>query len=392
MKLRYTLVCVLASFLLLVCLGKVGWSKERTVKYGHVSSFSGPAAAWGMMVQESLEIAMEDVNAGGGIKIGEDSYKLKIIKYDHAYDPTVTVSVVRKAIYDDGVKYLDILGGGVIPAVNELCQREKVVILGTAAGTNWVGPKYFYTWKPYHDLADCLDVILQYASKKHPSYNKIIAMYPDDTLGYALGEKMPQIAEAAGFKVIGTLYNARDVTDFNPTLTGVLAKGPNIIDLGPTPASQQGYIMKQARNLGFTGIFVCPDTLDVKTVSEISGKKAMEGTLAAPQYVEMPTDVGKKWAERYINRYGSLQSWTAFNYDRVMLLKAAIEKAGTLDTTEVCNAMENLTIDGCMGKASYGGKNAYGINRFFILDVGVVEIQDGEQVEVHHGFATRWKK
>lgn len=380
------------AFFLIVFGGLNGWCGEKVLKYGNVSSFSGPAAAWGLMVQVSLEIAVEDINRAGGIKVGDDHYKMEIVKYDHAYDPTVGVSVVRKAIYDDGLKYLDVLGGGIIPAINDLCQREQVVVLGTAAGTKWIGPKYFYTWKPYHDLADSLDVILEYATKKHPTYNKIAGMYPDDELGYEIGDKMPKIAEAGGFEVVDTVFSSRDVTDFNPTLTRILAKKPHVIDVGPTPGSQQGYIMKQARDLGFKGIFVCPDTLDIKTVSEIAGMKALEGTLAGPQYVSMPTEIGKTWAERYKKKYGSLQSWTAFNYDRLLLLKAAIEKAGTLDTTKACQAMETVSVDGCMGKAGYGGKSVYGINRVFILNVGVVEIINGKEVQVHQGSARRWRK
>lgn len=392
MNMRNCLLCLIAFVLLVGFSGADGWTAEKVFKYGHVSSFSGPAAAWGMMVQYSLEIAAEDINAAGGIRVGPDNYKVQIVKYDHAYDPTVTASVVRKAIYDDKLKYLDILGGGVIPSVNDLCQREKVVILGTAAGTKWIGPKYPYTWKPYHDVADCLDVILEYATKKHPGYKRIAGMYPDDELGYDMGDKMPTIAKTAGYEVADVVYSSRDLSDFYPTLTRILAKGVDIIDVGPTPGSQQGAIMKQAREQGFKGIFVCPDTLDVKTVSGIAGMPALEGTLASPQYVTMPTEVGRRWAERYIERYGSLQSWTAFNYDRLMLLKAAIEKADTLDTTKVCDTMETVSVEGCMGKASYGGKSVYGINRIFILDVGVVEIVNGKEAEVHHGYARRWRK
>ena len=111
-----------------------------------------------------------------------------------------------------------------------------------------------------------------------------------------------------------------------------------------------------------------------------------------PQYVTLPTKVGKSWAERYIKGYGSLQHWTSFSYDAVLLLKAAIEKAGTFDTTKVCSAMETVTVDGCLGKVSYGGKKVFGLDRAFILDVGVVQIVNGKETEVHHGYAKRWRK
>lgn len=71
---------------------------EDVIKYGLVSAFSGPAAAWGAMGEVNDQLAIEDINAAGGIDVGGKKYKLELVKYDHAYDPTKGVTVVRQAV------------------------------------------------------------------------------------------------------------------------------------------------------------------------------------------------------------------------------------------------------------------------------------------------------
>ena len=152
--------------------------EENVFKVADLNAFSGPAAPWGWMLQHSLDIAAEDINEAGGMTVGGKTYTVEVPRYDHAYDPAAAVSVTRKAVYDDGIKYAFLLGGGNIYAVNDLLQSEKVISFGIALGTGWIGPKYPYTFKSYHDAADSLDVILEYALMKHPGYSKMAIMYP----------------------------------------------------------------------------------------------------------------------------------------------------------------------------------------------------------------------
>lgn len=366
--------------------------KEKVFKIADINAFSGPAAPWGWMLQHSLEMAAEDINELGGIKVGGDYYKVEVPRYDHAYDPSVAVSVTRKAIYNDGIKYAFILGGGNIYAVNDLLQSEKVISFGVALGTGWIGPKYPYTFKPYHDIADSLDVILEYALQKHPDYNRIAIMYPDDDMGRDTAARTVPIAEAGGWEIVDVIYSDRATTDFYPALTGLLAKGVDIIEFGGTPPSQQALIIKQARELGFKGIFTFPDAgMELTTIEPIAGIEALEGSLGGPMYVEMPTAVGKSWQERYVARAGGLYPWTSWSYDAMFLLKAAIEKANTFDADEVMEALETVSFDGTSGTISFGGEDVYGLNRAFLLDVYVVEIINGELTQVHHGIARRWR-
>jgi len=395
MKAEYrwmVLSCLMVGFLVASLLGCAPAApKEKVFQYADINAFSGPAAPWGWMLQHSLNIAAEDINAAGGIKVGGEAYMVEVPMYDHAYDPSVAVTVMRKAIYDDGIKYASVLGGGVIPSINDLVQSEKVCIFGAAGGISWIGPKYPFTFKTYWDLSDSLDVILEYALKKYPNYKRIAMTYPDDDVGRDEAKFTPQIAKAHGLEVVDIIFSARATTDFYPALTGLLAKGVDIIEVGGTPELQHGLIIKQARELGFKGLFVRSDGFTPEVVAETCGLDALEGHLGGPQFVEMPNDIGKRWAQRYVERYGSLQSWTVYHYDGMFLLKAAIEKANSFDTEKVVPILETVSIEGALGEVSYKGKEVYGLNRLFVLPVPVVEMVNGKQVQVYSAIASRWR-
>ena len=98
MKVKNLLSIVLS--LLVVAVLTVGASgcapeveKEKVFKIADINAFSGPAAPWGWMLQHSLDMAAEDINELGGIKVDGDYYKVEVPMYDHAYDPSVAVSV-----------------------------------------------------------------------------------------------------------------------------------------------------------------------------------------------------------------------------------------------------------------------------------------------------------
>ena len=81
----------------------------------------------------------------------------------------------------------------------------------------------------------------------------------------------------------------------------------------------------------------------------------------------------------------------SLEYDNLVLLAAAIEKAGSLDTDDIVEALGTVTVDGCSGPASFA-KNQFteGLPRALKVKMYVIQVQDGEQVDVHSGFGGIW--
>lgn len=357
---------------------------EDVVKYGLVTAFSGPAAPWGAMMEVSVQLAIEDINAAGGIQVGGKSYPLKLYKYDHAYDPTKAVTVVRQAIQQDGVKFLDVLGGGVIPAIQPITEPAKVLVFGTAGGETWVGKKTPYTFKPYSNGADATVALLLAAKQKHPDVKTVLAMYPDDDLGHSSADSLAKNLGKTGVELRDPIFTARDVTDFYPIALKVMQNPPDVIDFGFTPGSQYGQMIKQLNENGYQGLFVFSDTFDKDALDQAGVSDAAVGSFAAPNWDAVEgTERGKNWADRYRKAHGTLYAWTSQEYDNLWLLKAAIEKAGTFeDADKVAAALGEVKVEGLNGgEVRYGGEDVFGLPRAYVMDYPVGEIKkDGDTI------------
>jgi len=354
---------------------------EDTIKYGLASAFSGPAASWGSMMEISVQLAIDDINAAGGVKVGGKSYKLELSKYDHAYDPTKAVTVVRQAVQQDGIKYLEILGGGVVPPIQPITEPAKVLVFAVGTGESWLGTKTPYTFRTFWNSSQSAIASLTAAKNKKPDIKSAVAMYPDDDLGHAIAATVAVGAEKLGIK-FETVFTARDVTDFYPVALKIMQNPPDVIDVGITPSSQYAQMVKQLGENGYQGTFIFSDTIDKDAIDKTGIVDAVIGGYTSPYWANFESERGKSWMDRFVKRYGSLQMWPALEYDNLWLLKAAIEKAGTFEDTEkVAEALGEVEIDGLAGHVRYGGAATYGLPRAFTADTQVAVVKkDGDSI------------
>jgi len=119
----------------LACLPGAAFSAEKTLTLGLSDALSGGGAVYGLAQKRAIDLAIEQINAAGGIAVGEDTYKLATIEYDDKADPTEATNVARKLIDRDGVKYL--IGyccSASARAVASIMGREDAIMLVGTAG------------------------------------------------------------------------------------------------------------------------------------------------------------------------------------------------------------------------------------------------------------------
>lgn len=378
---RFTAPRVLAAALILgaaaFTAGAAHAQSDDVIKFGFASPYSGSAAEWGPMHEASAAMAIEDINAAGGVTVDGKQYTLQLIRYDHAYDPTKVVTVAQQAVHQDKVRFLEILGGGVIAAAQPITEPAGVILFGSGVGSAWVGPDHPLTFRSYYDTADTAIHALEYLKDQDTDAKSIVLMYPDDELGHNLAEAVIPAAEKLGFEA-KAVFTGRDVTDFYPVLLNVMELKPDYIDFGPTPGSQYASMIRQAGELGYEGRFIFSDTVNLDAIKTAGVEDAVMGSIVTPAWVEFNTPVGQKWAERYRERQGQIQPWTAQSYDNLLLLKAAIEKANSFDTAEIAEALEEVSVEGMTGEISYGGEDRIGIKRLLRVPASVGLIEQGE--------------
>ncbi len=132
---------------------------EKVVKIGGAIPLSGPAAYWGICTMEAWEDGAAEINAKGGIKVGEDTYKFEIINYDTKATVADARAATTRLIEKDGVNY--IYNQTAASTIGMLQISEPNDVLSMAAC--WGYPEQFGEKFPLHFRAEMSDYEMGYA-------------------------------------------------------------------------------------------------------------------------------------------------------------------------------------------------------------------------------------
>jgi branched-chain amino acid transport system substrate-binding protein len=381
------LLCLIAAGVLLAgCGGSSstaaggGGGKDGTIEYGLLTALSGSTASWGTAEKASDEIAIEEINAKGGVEVEGKKYRFELKSYDNGYDPTKTATVGREAIEQEGIQFVENLGGGTVAAVQPISERAGALLFCSCSGAEFLGEEHPLTFRPYYDDAESLASILKYFKQQNPSATHIAQLYTDDDVGHETIPLTVKPLEEAGLTST-VAYVPRESTELYPVLTKALQDNPEAIDVGASPEGLYDGMVKQARELGFKGPFLFPDAFDFSSAAKALPAGDLVGSLSAPCNLSAGSAVAKKWAAAYEKKTGEEpQWWSAQSHDNVLLLAAAIEKAQSMDPEKVAEALGEVSVEGATsggGTVKYGGEEAYGLPRAFEVPYPVCEVTAG---------------
>jgi len=361
----------------------------KTLTIGVLMPFSGDGALWGKTELASIEVACEQINAAGGVKAGNDTYMLATKAYDHQWDPAVAATTARKAV-QDGIRYIVSWSGPEVLAENAAERGTTVLTFVTAPDMICQGTKHPNNFMSWFYYPDSMTVLYTYAHDTYPEYKTVVAIVTDDSEGLQEAKDIKKYVEPIGFEVLDPVTITGDETDYYPVLTPLLKKGVDIIDVGSPGPEDVGLIIKQARELGYKGTFAMADAPNIAEYADIAGWDAVEGFLGSPEYSQLTTEKGKAWQQAYKEKTkGDTATSPTFDYDAILLLAAAIEKAGTVDPEVVREVLPTVTVEGAKGEVKFGGADVLGIPHLMEMPINVVEVKNGEVVDVYNGWPPR---
>jgi branched-chain amino acid transport system substrate-binding protein len=234
-----------------VCLLGLAWSAASasdTVKVGVVLPLTGPQAKFGEIEKKSFDLALEEINAAGGI----NGKKLELVMEDDTGRPEVGRSVVEKLITKDKVV---MIGGGysssVTFAVAGVCQQNKMPFLvntGSADKITTSGWDYIFRLNPpVSHYADAIESLL--AEKIKP---KTVAILHENSLFGTKGAKsFEETCEKAGYKVLLKEGYEHGGIDFKPVLIRIKQLNQDIVYM-VSYIMDASLLMKQAKELKLT--------------------------------------------------------------------------------------------------------------------------------------------
>ncbi|WP_170384330.1 ABC transporter substrate-binding protein [Ruegeria atlantica] len=384
MKRRNLMKSSAALALAVSVLGSTAWAENPVLKIGFVGVTSGPAAAWGISNQRSMEARADWINEAGGYKIGDTTYDIEIVSFDDQKDPKRAIAGMEK-MAQEGIHY--VVGPNVddgAAAVRPVAEAQGIMYFPYAF------PKELYTAPASNAV---LGMVANYQSGpaiyKHLRDEKgvktvaFVAANESDPLSQRDGGV--EAAKSLGLDVVSDNVTYQvDTTDFTPVLTPVMRTQPDLLVLSGVSPANAPQLIRSARELGFQGIISTETAQDATVLREGAGDLAngfiSVGGASTP---EIASDDMKEFVKRYTDMFGEYndESNTKVYALEYILATLNANPAGIDDVNEFQTTMDTFEAPNPFmkgdAKMRYVGTTSFGQKRQIAVPLVVNVYQDG---------------
>lgn len=348
------------------------------IRIGAVIPLTGRYAPGGAQVRSGYELAVEDINSGGGVDVGGARLPLELTVLDDESDATKTVQNME-TLYsrDEVVAYLGGFGSDLHAAAAGIAEKNRVPYLGVAFALNSIHQQGFrYLFSPFPkspaiavSTFDILDSL-----KPRPRAIAIIAEKTD--WGAELGGLWTQQAEARGY--MATLFEyAPGATDFSSVIVQAKGAGADAVLAIPNPPDALA-LAKQMNELDFNASFY----MFIRGADGPAWSENLAGD--GDYFVIMPgwdkamrAAGATEMAARYQARYGApAAATTGSAYAAVQVLADAIRRAGSLDRNAIRDALSASDLETVAGHITFNEDGTGNVVTVFD------QWQDGQRVLV----------
>ncbi len=328
-----------------------GASSEGTFKIGMIGPLTGGAAAYGLGVKNAVELAVEEINAGGGI----NGYQVECNGQDDEHDPEKSVNAYN-TLKDWGMQFL----------VGSVTSKPCIAVAAESAADN------LFQLTPSGSAVECIaednafrvcfsdpdqgKASAQYIAKNNLA-TKIGVIY-DSSTEYSTGifESFQEEAANQGLEIVAEeAFTADNATDFSVQIDNCKEAGAELMFM-PFYYTEASTVLKQCADKDYKPIFFGVDGMDgILSVENFDTSLAEGVMLLTPFSVDEETS--KDFVAAFQAKFNDMPNqFAADAYDAVYAIKAAAEKADLtpdMETSDICDAMKvamtEISIDGLTG-------------------------------------------
>lgn len=301
--------------------------KENEIVIGEYDSLTGSDATFGLSTNKGVRMAMDEINATGGIK----GKKVSIITLDDQGKNEEAAAATTRLITQNQV--VAIIGGvasGRSKAAAPIAQSHKVPFVSPASTNPDVTKIGDYVFRvcfidPFQGL-----VMAKFATENLKLKKAAILRDVKNDYSVGLADVFAAEFQKRGGEIVADLsYQAGDI-DFKAQLTQIRSKNPDAIYI-PGYYTEVGLIAQQTRQLGIKVPLMGGDGWDSDKLSEI-GKEAVNGNYYSNHYTTESSDPAvTEFIKKFKAKYNETpDSMAALGYDATKILLAALERAPDL--------------------------------------------------------------
>jgi branched-chain amino acid transport system substrate-binding protein len=332
-----------------------------TLKIGATMPMSSP---YGYNTEKGYRILVHMFNEAGGLVVKGQRYKIEYIVYDDQYTAEGGRVGIERLLYRDRVmQIIGMVASQPVLGAISVAEAEKVILMADCTTTKFLEPQYHYTFRtgesPVGQPAKFV-----YLLRTYPNAKTIAFMGQDDEAGHADADAWTKIANTYGIKVLGTIFYPRGTTDFTAQATKIASLNPDLVQFCNSEGGADiGLQTKALRQAGYKGQPVQTEILDMEQLKAVASDEVLEGLTG-----RIPADLRpelnplvKAFKAEWIKTYGDYPRLALGFMGAFYAFIAAVQKADSLDSDDIWNAMQGLEFDSLEGHCIMTKRPDFGV-------------------------------
>ncbi|GAA5500927.1 leucine-, isoleucine-, valine-, threonine-, and alanine-binding protein [Deinococcus xinjiangensis] len=354
-------------------------SAQGTIKIGAITSLSGRFATFGQMQQAGFKVAIEEINAKGGV----NGQKLELVLQDDASDTNKALSAAENLVNQHVPLILGAYASGITKPLSQYMNRVKVPLLNTTSVDETITkPGNPYTFRVTNQSSVYTRSLIEQLGKMQ-GLKTVAVLTSNDAFGKSVMNDVSSLLPKSGYQLIGKDTYDQGLTDFRPILNRYKAANPDVVIFASYEQDAVA-LAKQVKEVGLApkiiaGIatgFALPDFL------KGAGSSA-EGFLVTMVWNQ---DVKYPGAQ---NLYARLKKalggeepsqHAAQSYAGMLAAAEAIRLAGGTDPAKVRDALTKVKLNTAFGPVSFKNYGGYQ-NQNSVVGL-ITQVQSGKFVTV----------
>jgi branched-chain amino acid transport system substrate-binding protein len=328
----------------------VGAASAQNIVIGVSTAQTGPAAVAAEWELWGVNLAIEEINAAGGV-LGR---KLEVLVMDNKCNPSEAVNVANKLVEAKVVAIegahcssghlasMKIIQDAKIPMITGIASNPQITALSGKGGND-------YAFRISASDTAMMDALGTYLGDKKP-FKTVAIVAEDSDFGRGGADAFKAVAGKAGIQIVSTDIHPQNTPDFTSILTRLQQRRPDAIavfQLGGDAINFLRQAMQVGVHIPYTGRIELGGRN--QPIIEAGG---MEKSVSAWQYSALAdSPQNKAFAAKIKAKHNSepyLQTWAG--YDCIRVIAQAIKEAGSTDGTKIKDAMKAMTFTNVMGK------------------------------------------
>ena len=320
-----------------------------TVTLGMIGPLTGSLAVYGTHIANGVNLAIEEINAAGGVTLSDGTYQLAVETKDDQGDSTECVNAINALISDGVGLVVGSATSGCTSAITSIANSEGVVLITPSGTADSLTTTMDYVFRTCFRDSFQGELAAQYALDE--GYTKVGIVYCSaDTYSAGLRDAFVAACGKLGLEIVAeeSVATMTEV-DYTNQFNKMVSSGAELV-FTPFYYDVMGpYLVPQARSAGFTGVLLGADGVDntETTIPAGADLSVYNDVMFVNHYAtELATsDVSANFVASYQAKYGETpNNFDALAYDAVYVYKAVMEACGSADAESVQAALADTSV------------------------------------------------